>query len=117
MTKISFTKYVSINTQNEEYVGTEPWNASEVFDEDGVITDKTDVFALGCVVYEMLALEAPVSEYQMFMSHLYSVERCSQIIRADRKSQVRQCLGFYTADFWSSLAYESAEQKPKHCPN
>ena len=47
--------------KNEEYVGTEPWSASEVFDEDGVVTNKTDVFALGCVVYEMLALEAPVS--------------------------------------------------------
>ena len=37
--------------------------------------------------------------------------------RADRKShaQVRQCLGFCRADFWSSLAYASAEQKPKHC--
>ena len=23
--------------------------------------------------------------------------------------------GFCTADFWSSFAYESAEQKPKHC--
>ena len=49
--------------QNEEYIGTEPWSASEVFDEDGVVTNKTDVFALGCVVYEMLALEAPVSEF------------------------------------------------------
>ena len=48
--------------QNEEYIGTEPWSASEVFDEDGVVTNKTDVFALGCVVYEMLALEAPVSD-------------------------------------------------------
>ena len=28
---------------------------------------------------------------------------------------VRQCLGFCIADFWSSLAYESAEQKPNHC--
>ena len=35
--------------------------------------------------------------------------------RAERKSQVRQCLVFCTADFWFSLAYESAEQKPKHC--
>ena len=34
--------------------------------------------------------------------------------RADRKPQVRQCLGFSTADFLSSLPYESAEQKPKH---
>ena len=37
------------------------------------------------------------------------------ISRGDRKSQVRQCLDFCTADSWSSLAYESAEQKPKHC--
>ena len=37
------------------------------------------------------------------------------ITRADRKSKVGQCLGFCTADFWSSLAYESAEQKLKHC--
>ena len=57
-------KYLS-SFQNEEYVGTEPWSASEVFDEDGVVTNKTDVFALGCVVYEMLALEAPVSEFQV----------------------------------------------------
>ena len=35
--------------------------------------------------------------------------------RADSKSHVRQCLGFCTADFWSSLANESAEQKTKHC--
>ena len=55
-------KDLSIITQNEEYVGTEPWSASEVFDEDGIVTNKTDVFALGCVIYEMLALEAPVSE-------------------------------------------------------
>ena len=39
----------------------------------------------------------------------------SEIIRADGKSQVRQCLGFCSADFWSSLAYKSAQQKPKHC--
>ena len=38
-----------------------------------------------------------------------------KITAADRKSQVRHCLGFCTADFLSSLAYESAEQKPKHC--
>ena len=37
-------------------------------------------------------------------------------IRADGKSQVRKCLGFFTADYLSSLVYESAEQKPKHCP-
>ena len=36
--------------------------------------------------------------------------------RADRKSQVRQCFGFCTADLLSSLAYESDVQKPKYCP-
>ena len=30
--------------------------------------------------------------------------------RADEKSQVRQCLGFCTADCWSLLAYELAKQ-------
>ena len=37
------------------------------------------------------------------------------MIRADGKSQVRQCLSLSTADFWSSLAYDTAEEKPKHC--
>ena len=33
-----------------------------------------------------------------------------------RNPGVRQCLDFFTADFLSSIAYESAEQKPRHCP-
>ena len=33
------------------------------------------------------------------------------IVRSDRKSQVRKCLGFCFADFWSPFAFESAEQK------
>ena len=32
----------------------------------------------------------------------------------ERKSQVRQCLGFSTADFLSLLAYESGDTKPEH---
>ena len=31
------------------------------------------------------------------------------------ESQVRKCLGFCRSDICSSLAYESAEQKHKHC--
>ena len=43
-------------------------------------------------------------------------ERFRKVLtRADRKSQVMQCLGFCTANFWSLLAYESAVQNPKHC--
>ena len=37
------------------------------------------------------------------------------VTRGIRNPGVRQCLCFCTVDFWSSLAYESAEQKPKHC--
>ena len=39
-----------------------------------------------------------------------------KISLADRKSEVRQCLGFYIADFLSPLAYESNEKKSKHSP-
>ena len=38
-------------------------------------------------------------------------------IRGIRNPGFRQCLGFCTADFWSSLAYESAEQKNQTLPN
>ena len=36
------------------------------------------------------------------------------LTRGIRNPGVRQCLVFCTADFWFSLAYESAEQKTKH---
>ena len=42
----------------------------------------------------------------------WSLHRYCVLIRADGKSQVRQCLGLRTADFSSSLAYESADQNP-----
>ena len=44
-------------------------------------------------------------------------EKRNVTIRGIRNPGVGQCLGFCTADLWSSLAYESAEQKPKHCLN
>ena len=36
--------------------------------------------------------------------------------RADRKSQARQCLGFYTADFLSLLAYETQQLPNSRLP-
>ena len=38
-----------------------------------------------------------------------------QASRADRKSQVRQCLGFCTADFCSPLPMNQLLQKSQHC--
>ena len=36
----------------EFYIGTGPWQGMEVKEED-LITDKTDIFALGCTIFEM----------------------------------------------------------------
>lgn len=41
-----------------QYIGTEPWSAIEVIEGDEV-TAKTDIFALGCTIFEMLTLETP----------------------------------------------------------
>ena len=62
-------------------------------------------------------------------SWLHSLKKCQKfkiylsksiiimivISRGSEKSQIRQCLGFCTAEFWPLLVYESAVQKPKHC--
>ena len=63
-------------------------------------------------------------------SWLHSLKKCQKskiylsesiiimivISRGSEKSQIRQYLGFCTAEFWPLLVYESAVQKPKHCP-
>lgn len=41
-----------------QYIGTEPWSAKEVIDEEE-ITDKADIFSLGCIIFEMLSLDTP----------------------------------------------------------
>jgi len=45
-------------TREVQYVGTEPWCALEVI-EGTEVTTKTDIFALGCTIFEMLTLESP----------------------------------------------------------
>ncbi|PIK52247.1 putative lymphokine-activated killer T-cell-originated protein kinase-like [Apostichopus japonicus] len=47
-----------IMDESEYYIGTEPWSAKEVIIGDR-ITDKTDIFAFGLVLWEMLALTIP----------------------------------------------------------
>lgn len=44
-----------------QYVGTEPWSAKEVIDEEE-ITEKADIFALGCIIFEMLSMDTPHAE-------------------------------------------------------
>lgn len=40
------------------YIGTEPWKPKEAL-EDGVITDKADIFAYGLTLWEMMTLSVP----------------------------------------------------------
>ncbi|XP_059078613.1 lymphokine-activated killer T-cell-originated protein kinase-like [Tigriopus californicus] len=55
---LELNKQLKKKNDHEYYIGTGPWSAPEAID-DGEVTHKTDIFALGCVIYEMLALESP----------------------------------------------------------
>lgn len=44
--------------ESKQYIGTEPWSAKEVIEEE-TISHKTDIYALGCTIFEMLALDTP----------------------------------------------------------
>eukprot|EP00095_Tigriopus_kingsejongensis_P008126 maker-scaffold256_size235750-snap-gene-0.11 protein:Tk08126 transcript:maker-scaffold256_size235750-snap-gene-0.11-mRNA-1 annotation:"lymphokine-activated killer t-cell-originated protein kinase-like" len=55
---LELNKNLVKKNKDEFYIGTQPWSAKEAIDE-GEITHKTDIFALGCVIYEMMALETP----------------------------------------------------------
>ncbi|EDO38243.1 predicted protein, partial [Nematostella vectensis] len=41
------------------YIGSEPWKSKEALNRGGVVCDKTDIFAYGLVIWEMLALDVP----------------------------------------------------------
>ncbi|NXE85109.1 TOPK kinase, partial [Cochlearius cochlearius] len=48
------------------YIGTEPWRPKEALQEDGVITDKADIYAFGLTLWEMMTLSMPhvdIDEY------------------------------------------------------
>lgn len=41
------------------YIGTEPWKPKEALEENGIITDKADIFAFGLTLWEMMTLCIP----------------------------------------------------------
>ncbi|XP_032910379.1 lymphokine-activated killer T-cell-originated protein kinase [Catharus ustulatus] len=41
------------------YVGTEPWKPPEALQPGGIISDRSDIFAFGLTLWEMLALSVP----------------------------------------------------------
>ncbi|XP_026174516.1 lymphokine-activated killer T-cell-originated protein kinase homolog isoform X1 [Mastacembelus armatus] len=48
-----------VSDSKAEYIGTEPWMPKEALEEGGEITDKTDIFAYGLTLWEMMTLTMP----------------------------------------------------------
>ncbi|CAG5928399.1 unnamed protein product [Menidia menidia] len=48
-----------VSDPDAEYIGTEPWKPKEALEEGGEITDKTDIFAYGLTLWEMMTLAMP----------------------------------------------------------
>ncbi|XP_048373823.1 lymphokine-activated killer T-cell-originated protein kinase [Sphaerodactylus townsendi] len=48
-----------VSDPDAHYIGTEPWKPKEVLEEDGIITDKADIFAFGLTLWEMMTLSVP----------------------------------------------------------
>ena len=63
---------------------------------------------MGRDIAELLKLEVKKSSH--FLSRLIFSFLCWDTSRGAKKEQVRQCLGFCTADFQSWLIYKSAVQ-------
>ncbi|XP_076873949.1 lymphokine-activated killer T-cell-originated protein kinase homolog isoform X2 [Brachyhypopomus gauderio] len=49
---------MQVTDPKARYIGTEPWNPKEAL-EDGIITDRADIFAYGLTIWEMMTLSAP----------------------------------------------------------
>lgn len=50
---------VSVTDPEACYIGTEPWKPKEALEENGIITDKADIFAFGLTLWEMMTLCIP----------------------------------------------------------
>ncbi|XP_053106628.1 lymphokine-activated killer T-cell-originated protein kinase [Hemicordylus capensis] len=48
-----------VSDPEAHYIGTEPWKPKEALVEDGVISDKADIFAFGLTLWEMMTLSIP----------------------------------------------------------
>ncbi|KAL2082470.1 hypothetical protein ACEWY4_022288 [Coilia grayii] len=49
---------MQVSDPKARYIGTEPWKPKEAL-EEGVITDKSDIFAYGLTLWEMMTLSMP----------------------------------------------------------
>uniref|UniRef100_A0A671P329 PDZ binding kinase n=1 Tax=Sinocyclocheilus anshuiensis TaxID=1608454 RepID=A0A671P329_9TELE len=49
---------IQVSDPKAHYIGTEPWKPKEAL-EDGVVSDKADIFAYGLTLWEMMTLSVP----------------------------------------------------------
>ncbi|XP_028809202.1 lymphokine-activated killer T-cell-originated protein kinase homolog [Denticeps clupeoides] len=49
---------MQVSNPKAQYIGTEPWNPKEAL-ENGLITDRADIFAYGLTLWEMMTLSVP----------------------------------------------------------
>lgn len=50
---------LTVSDPTVHYIGTEPWKPKEALSDDGVITDKADMFSFGLTIWEMMTLSVP----------------------------------------------------------
>ncbi|KAM4771262.1 lymphokine-activated killer T-cell-originated protein kinase [Rhinophrynus dorsalis] len=50
---------MTMSDPNAYYIGTESWKPKEAIEEDGIITDKSDIYAFGLTLWEMMTLSIP----------------------------------------------------------
>ncbi|XP_040286884.1 lymphokine-activated killer T-cell-originated protein kinase isoform X1 [Bufo bufo] len=56
---VKFSSLLPVTDQKAYYIGTESWKPKEALEEDGVITDKSDIYAFGLTLWEMMTLSIP----------------------------------------------------------
>jgi len=87
-----------------QYIGTEPWSAPEVV-EGSEITTKTDIFALGCTIFEMLTLETPHFN-KLDLEDSKDVEDDEGMSAWDKAIGSRPDLPDYVEDYLADPEYE-----------
>ncbi|NWI96720.1 TOPK kinase, partial [Pitta sordida] len=50
---------MTVSDPGLSYIGTEPWKPPEALEEGGIITDRSDIFAFGLTLWEMMTLSIP----------------------------------------------------------
>ncbi|PSN34197.1 Phosphoenolpyruvate phosphomutase [Blattella germanica] len=62
---VSLNEDGTMKDSPENFIGTNCWAAPETLAEDGIITSKADIFSYGLVLWEMMSLQVPHSDYSI----------------------------------------------------